>query len=154
MAKIAKIYFFVAKTWSKFNSHPMNLNSCNFIANLSFHPYVVEEIAYIAKLMPPTPRINLKVMLLGTGLDAMVVSVFHQKATGQGFESRINHYTKKKKRVKNCLSISSPNSAKVRALWIRLLSSYKLMCQLSRTNNIIKSIHYILYVTLITLIID
>lgn len=98
MAKIAKIYFFVAKTWSKFNSHPMNLNSCNFIANLSFHPYVVEEIAYIAKLMPPTPRINLKVMLLGTGLDAMVVSVFHQKATGQGFESRINHYTKKKKK--------------------------------------------------------
>lgn len=83
MAKIAKIYFFVAKTWSKFDSHPMNLHSCNFIANLSFHPYVVEEIAYIAKLMPPTPRINLKVMLLGTG---------------QGFESRINHYTQKKKK--------------------------------------------------------
>lgn len=34
------------------------------------------------------------------GLDAMVVSAFHQNATGQGFQSRINLSTKKKKEKK------------------------------------------------------
>ena len=100
-------------------------------------------------------------------LDEMVVSAFHQNAqVKKGFSLESTSPQKKKKRRRvNCLSITSPNSAKVRALWIRLLSSYKLalwirllsfyklglwirllsfyklMCQLLRTNNIIKSIY-------------